>query len=354
VGTGIGAVSAQLSASARTSGALAAGSIAVLFLLRAIGDTTSASWLSWLSPLGWQTQLRAWSDPRGWLLLLDVLVAGVLVGAAVILRRRRDLGSGLLAERAGPATGSPRLGDALGLNLRIHAPALAVWSVGCAVMGALMAAIVPNIGSMLDDAGVREMFQRLGGIGAVQETLVSAFVSVGAVIVSCFAVSVVVHGGNDEHDGRTEQVLATATERSTAFLAVALVALGGVAWLLLVTGVAMGVGATGSEVSFGGTFAGAMVQLPAVAVVAGLALTGLAQGSRFAVTGWGVVVLFFAIGPVAELLGLPSWVADVSPYSHVPKVPAEPVDWMPLVLLSAIAAVLVAAAWWRYRERDIG
>src|SRR5262249_14976051 len=153
----------------------------------AVGDTTSATWLSWLSPFGWQTQLRAWSDPRGWVLLLDLLVAGALVGAALLLRDRRDLGSGLLAERAGPATGSPRLGDALSLNLRVHLPSLAVWTVGCAVMGALMAAIVPNIGSMLDDAGVREMFERLGGIGAVQETLVAAFVSVGAVIVSLFA-----------------------------------------------------------------------------------------------------------------------------------------------------------------------
>lgn len=354
VGTGIGAVSAQLSASARTSGAVAAATIAVLFLLRAVGDTTSATWLSWLSPLGWSTQLRAWSSPRWWLLLLDVLVALLLVVAAVQLRRRRDLGSGLLPERPGPATGSPRLGDALALNLRLHTPTLAVWTVSVAVMGALMAAIIPNIGSMLDDMGVRDMFERLGGIGALQQTLVAAFVSIGAVLVSCFAVSVVSHGGTDEHDGRTEEVLATATERSTAFLAVVVVTLGGVAWLLLVTGLAMGVGATGSEVGFLDCLEAALVQLPAVAVVAGLALLGLAQGSRFAVAGWGVVVVFFVIGPVAELLELPGWVAGLSPYSHVPKVPAEAIDWTPIGVLSAIAVVLVATAWWRYRERDIG
>ncbi|MFZ2012195.1 MAG: hypothetical protein WAV00_00040 [Nocardioides sp.] len=354
VATGIGAVSAQLSASARTSGAVAAATIAVLFLLRAIGDTTSASWLSWLSPLGWSTQLRAWSGPRGWLLLLDVMVAALLVVAAVQLRRRRDLGSGLLPERPGPATGSPRLADALALNLRLHTPTLAVWSVGVAVMGALMAAIIPNIGSMLDNVGARDMFERLGGIGALQETLVAAFVSVGAVVVSCFAVSVISHGGTDEHDGRTEEVLATATERSTAFLAVVVVAIGGVAWLLLMTGLAMGVGATGSQVSFGGCVAAALVQLPAVGVVAGLALLGLAQGARYAVGGWAVVVVFFVIGPVAELLKLPGWVAGLSPYSHVPKVPAEAMSWPPVLVLAAITIVLVGTAWWRYRERDIG
>jgi ABC-2 type transport system permease protein len=354
VGTGIGAVASQLSASARTCGAISTGAITVLFVLRAVGDTTSASWLSWLSPLGWATQLRAWSDPRGWLVLLDAAVAVVLVLAALALRRRRDLGSGLLPERPGPATGSPRLADALALNLRVHTAGLAVWTVGCAVMGALMAAIIPNIGSMLDSTGAREMFERLGGVGAVQETLVAAFVSIGAVGISCFAVAVVTHGGGEEHDGRTEEVLATATERSAAFLAVALVALVGAAWLLLVTGLAMGVGATGSAVSFGGTLAGALVQLPAVAVVGGLALLALASGSRYAGLGWAVVVAFFLVGPVAELLKLPTWVDGLSPYSHVPRVPAESFSWSPELVLTAIAATLVGAAWWRYRERDIG
>jgi len=354
VGVGIGAVCAQISASARTAGSIAAGSIAVLFVLRAVGDTTSAGWLSWLSPLGWSTRLRAWSDPRGWVLLLDVALAAVLLGIALGLRQRRDLGSGLVPERPGPATGSPRLADAFALDLRIHATSLAVWTLACAVMGALLAAIVPDIGSMLDSADARDLFERLGGAGALQETLVAAFVSVGAVIVSCFAVGVVSHGGAEEHDGRTEEVLATATERSTAFLAVCLVALGGAAWLMLVTGLAMAIGASGSQVSFGGIVGAALVQVPAVWVVAGLALVGLAQGSRYAVAGWGFVVASFVVGPVAELLGLPGWVAGLSPYSHVSKVPAEALSATPEVVLTVLAAFLVATAWWRYRERDIG
>jgi ABC-2 type transport system permease protein len=354
VGTGIGAVCAQLSASARTCGALAAATIAALFVIRALGDTTPAGWLSWVSPLGWSTQLRAWSDPRGWLLLLDLGLACALWWAAWVLRGRRDLGAGLIAERAGPATGSPRLSDAMALALRVQATTLVVWTVACAVMGVLMAAIVPNIGSMLDSVGARDMFERLGGVGALQETLVAAFVSVGAVAVSCFAVAVVSHGGAEEHDGRTEEVLATATERSTAFLAVGLVAMGGVLWLLVVTGLAMAVGASGSQVSFGGALAAGLVQTPAVWVVTALALVGLSLGSRYAVAGWAFVVLFFVVGPVAELLALPGWVAGLSPYSHVPRVPAESLRLAPELSLLAIALVLSALAWWRYRERDIG
>jgi ABC-2 type transport system permease protein len=57
---------------------------------------------------------------------------------------------------------------------------------------------------------------------------------------------------------------------------------------------------------------------------------------------------------VAELLKLPGWVAGLSPYSHVPKVPADPFSVGPLLALTAAAAVVLATAWWRYRERDIG
>ncbi len=229
-----------------------------------------------------------------------------------------------------------------------------LWSVACAVMGLLMAAIIPGAESMLDSAGARDYIERLGGVGALQETLVAALVSVLAIIVSCFAVTVVTHGGVEEHDGRTEEVLATATGRSTTFLAVGLVALGGAAWLLFVTGLGMAIGAVGTAVSFGGVLAASLVQIPAVWVVGALALLGLAQGSRWAVAGWVVLVAFFLVGPLAELLQLPRWVADLSPYSHVSKVPAESLALGPELVLTALAAAVVGAAWWRYRTRDIG
>ncbi len=125
VGTGIGAVSAQLSADARTCGAVAAGVVAVLFGLRALGDTTVGR----LAGLALAVRLvdagcAPGPDPAAWVLLLDLALALALAVAALVLRARRDLGAGLLADRPGPATGSPRLADALALNLEVHATSL--------------------------------------------------------------------------------------------------------------------------------------------------------------------------------------------------------------------------------------
>ncbi len=296
--TGIGlvaaaltAVACQLSASSRTCAAIAGGALGVLFLVRAVGDT-SASWLSWLSPFGWGTQLHAWADPRWWVLLLYGLAFVALVALAQVLRGRRDLGSGMLAARPGPETGSPRLSDAVALSIRLHGPMLLGWTVALAVLGLVLGSIAPNIGSMLDSPAARDMMTRLGGQGALEDTLVAAELSMIAVVVSCFGIAVVGHGGADEHDGRTEEVLATATSRSTMFAATLVVALVGASWLLLVSGVAvaLGVGTASGDPgdTFGHLVPAALAQAPAVWLVTAIAVAAYSLRSRWAVLGLGL------------------------------------------------------------------
>ena len=358
VAAGLAAVACQLSASSRTCGAIAAAALGVLFLLRVIGDTTSLSGLSWLSPFGWGTQLRAWSDPRWWVLLLYVVTAAVLVGLAHVLRAHRDLGSGLVAPRPGPATGSPRLADAVALAIRLNGPTVLTWTAAMAVLGLVMGAIAPNIGDALDSSGAREMIQRLGGKGAVQDTLLAAELSIMAVVVTCFAVSVVGHGGSDEHDGRTEQVLATATSRGRSYAALLVVAVLGAAWLLLVTGLAVtvGFGAAAGDLgeAFGRVLPAALVQAPAVWLVTALSVTAYAWRSRWAVAGWIFVVGFLTVGQLGELLRLPQWVIDLSPYVHVPRMPVESFEATPVLVMSALAVALLGVGWLGYRSRDIG
>jgi ABC-2 type transport system permease protein len=76
--------------------------------------------------------------------------------------------------------------------------------------------------------------------------------------------------------------------------------------------------------------------------------------SRWAVLGWGVVVLFATLGQIGELLGLPQWVLDLSPYSHAPRMPLADFETGPAIVLCLVAAALLAASWARYRSRDIG
>ena len=354
VAVGITALACQLSASARTCAGLAAAAFAVLFVLRAIGDTTSATAVGWLSPFGWNTRLRAYSEPRWWVLLLYVLTAAALVQAARVVRDRRDLGAGVLAARPGPATGSPRLRDAFALSVRVHRPLLLWWTAAVAVYGLVFGALAPGLRN-LDSGQVHDMFRRIGGQGAFEDLLIAAVAGVLGLVVTCFGITVLGHSGSDEQDGRTEQVLATATSRSQVFVAATVTAVVGATWLLLVAGASLAIG-VGNDTgdSFGTLVSSSVVQAPAVWAVLGVAAVLLALRSRWAVLGWGALVLFATLGLIGELLGLPDWALQLSPYTHVAKVPSETFTWGPALVLTAVAAVLLVGAWARFRTRDIG
>ena len=124
------------------------------------------------------------------------------------------------------------------------------------------------------------------------------------------------------------------------------------------TGVAVAVGYGGAAGDFGGTFGrivpAALAQAPAVWLVTALAVAAYTLRSRWAVLGWAFLVGFLTLGQLGELLRLPQWLIDVSPYVHVPKMPVESFAPGSSLVLTALAAAVLAAAWLRYRSRDIG
>ena len=64
--------------------------------------------------------------------------------------------------------------------------------------------------------------------------------------------------------------------------------------------------------------------------------------------------MFLTFGQLGELLRLPQWVIDLSPYVHVPRMPVESFTAGPSLVLSALAAALLVGSWLRFRVRDIG
>ena len=108
----VGAVTAQVTESARTANGLGAAVLAAAYLLRAVGDATgvdTSTWLSWLSPIGWAQQVRPFAGDRWWVLSY---LRGVR-GAGVAGRRTRWWPGVITAPacwRSGPAGRAPRRG----------------------------------------------------------------------------------------------------------------------------------------------------------------------------------------------------------------------------------------------------
>jgi len=97
-----------------------------------------------------------------------------------------------------------------------------------------------------------------------------------------------------------------------------------------------------------------VVYLPAILLTAALAVLLFGVLPRAAAAAWAVVAFAFIVGWLGGLLDLPQWGEDLSPFTHVPGVPAESVTATPLLVLSLLTVLGVALGWAGFRRRDIG
>lgn len=361
--TGIAAVAAQLSVSARAARGIALAVLGMAFVLRGVGDSAGASgpsWLSWASPLAWIQLARPFAAARPWVLVLPLTLAAAGTALAFAVAGRRDLGAGLLADRPGRASASAFLRDPFGLAWRLQRGALAGWAVGYVFLFTICGAAAKGIGQLFGTSSALEReFTRIGGQAAITNAYLAALMLLAGLAAAGYAVSVILALRAEETGGAAELVLATAAGRIRWALSHIAVAVGGAAVLLAVAGVATGLG-YGLRIGSAGTWAAtmtgaALAQLPPVLVVAGVAVAVFGLWPRACVpaawTALGLVVVIDLFGPALQLS---HWVLDISPFTHAPRLPGGPVSAAPLAWLCAVALALSAAGLAGLRRRDIG
>ncbi|HEX5496264.1 MAG TPA: ABC transporter permease [Mycobacteriales bacterium] len=362
----VAAVTAQLTGSARAANGIAAGALGAAYLLRAVGDAAGPggpSWLSWLSPVGWIEQSRAFAGERWWVFGPVAALVAVCLGGSAALAGRRDTGAGLFAERPGPAGGAPRLAGPFALAWRLHRGTLAGWSIGFAVLGVLLGSIASGIGDLVDGSPqVERAVARLGGQGGGSGDIVDAYlaesIGVAGLIAAAYAIQAALRLRAEETAQRAEPVLATPVGRIRWACGHLLFAGAGSAVPLLAVGLGAGVahglrtGDLGTQVP---RLAGAaLVQLPAVWVLAGIAVAAFGLVPQATVAGWAALAACVLVGQLGPVLRLDQWALDVSPFTHLPKLPGGTVAAAPVLVLVGLAAALVLAGLVGLRRRDVG
>lgn len=137
----VAALAAQVFERSRAAVGTAAIVLGISYVLRFVADGSGQFWLKWLTPTGWSHLVRPFADERWWVLGLSVSTTLVGAGAAYVLVARRDLGSGLLPDRLGPATG-PGLRGPLALAWRLQRGLLLGWIIGLGAAGVLLGGLV--------------------------------------------------------------------------------------------------------------------------------------------------------------------------------------------------------------------
>jgi ABC-2 type transport system permease protein len=365
---GVAAVTVQLSSTTRGASGLAAAVLGLAFVVSGVGnmlghvDATGlrlvSAWPAWLSPLGWGEQMRPFGGDNWWPLALFVLAFVVLVGGAAMLSTRRDVGSGILAQRPGDAEASPRLLSPFGLVWRLQRSALLGWTVAMAGFGLVFGAISDEMKDLSGTAA--DWYARMGGSDYVLDAYRASIIEMAGMAVAIYTVQILLRMRAEEADGRLESVLAASVSRPRWIWSHLLNAGLGALLLLLCFTVSMGLGAAAAlgdiSAQVPALIGAGLVQLPAILLIAGVvvALTGLLPRAASALS-WTLLLSAILLGPMfgAATLQLPAWAQDASPFTHTPKLPGAELAALPILGLISISAALVAAGLAFFRRRNL-
>jgi ABC-2 type transport system permease protein len=351
----VATLTSQLAVHGRGAIGLALAVLGVAFAVRALGDVRESS-VVWFSPMAWPQQVLAFDADRWWPLALTLLAAAVLVLAAARLLAGRDVGAGILPTRAGVPEASPALAGPVALAARLQRGSVLGWGVGTLLLGVTFGSMSQELQTMVENNPVfAEYFAATGA------SLVDSFFATAMLIISlaggAFAVASALRLRSEETAGRAELMLTTGLTRHRWLLGGLLVTALGSVTVVLAGGVGVGVAyalTIGDVTQVGRLVAASAVYVPAALLLGGLAALLVGWLPRAVAVAWGALAFCFVIGWLGGLLQPPDWVSNLSPYSHVPQVPAEAVQAAPLVTLSALTVATVALAVVGLRRRDIG
>ncbi|MFJ3546507.1 ABC transporter permease [Streptomyces rubiginosohelvolus] len=352
---GVAAITAQLTAHTRGASGLALATIGVAYVLRASGDVGNDA-LSWLSPIGWIQRTYVFVDDRWWPLALCLLLAAAAAAYGFVLSTRRDVGAGLRPARLGRRTASDALTRPFGFALRLHRATLLGFAAGLCLMGVMYGSILGEAADMVESVEqLQEALKDIGG-ATVAESFASMVMVVVAVVAAVYVVMAALRPRAEENAGRAEPLLATGLSRNRWLGSHVAVALTGGTALLVLAGLCFGV--SGAASAGDGSLVleltlAAAAYAPALWVTVGVAVLLFGWFPRAGAVAWIVPVYAFLVGYLGPILQLPDGLTNLSPFGHVPQLPAAGMTWTPLLALTAVAAGLIALGLAGFRRRDL-
>ncbi|MRX43144.1 ABC transporter permease [Agromyces kandeliae] len=356
----IGLVAAQLFRTSRSANALSVSLVLAAYLVRGLGDALgeasddglvrTAAWPSWLSPIGWAQRTEPFAANDLAPLLLSVGLAAVLIGLVFMFQSARDSGASLLPGRAGRATAGPMLRGNVGLAWRLNVGAIASWAVGAVLAGALATTLTPLVDQIGTDApAIADTLRQVAGPSAsLEEAFTVTFFSMVGILAAAAALQAVMRARQEEAHGSAEPVLAAPVPRRAWLGGYALVgALAIVLILVLAAGGALlgSLAADDPAASAENALKSALAQAPAALVFLGLGLLVFVLAPRLTIpVGWALLAAGAFFGIFGEILGLPDWVHDLSPFAHAPLPVGGEVDWTGGFWMLGVSAAAVALA----------
>ncbi|THV35625.1 ABC transporter permease [Glycomyces buryatensis] len=350
------AVAAQLAAYQSSANGLGFAALGATVLLAAIGNAQE-NWVTWLSPVGWsQLTFVSTPDQRWWPLALTLGVGAIALWVAFALVTHRDFGAGMLPYRPGRAEAKPGLGSAGALTFRLTRGLMWAGVISLVLLAAAYGSIVGSADDMLSGLSEDQQAVLNQGGASMEENFASTIAAIDGLFAALFGLLVVGRARKEETGGRGELLASGPVARSgwpgsylPAALVVATVATAAGGLILGLTGAA----STGDGAFFGKLLGASLIQLPAIWVLTAFAFTMYAWLPRAGWLRWIAWIYAFVVAYYGELLELSSGAQGISPFYHVSAYPAQDIDWLALIVLTVVAALIAAIGYLGVRRRNL-
>jgi ABC-2 type transport system permease protein len=275
------------------------------------------------------------------------------VAAAYAVFDRRDFAAGILQAQPGPDRARDGMVGALGFAWHLQRPTALAWLVGMFLLGLTFGTFGEDV-SILGDSDLTDVF------APDPDALVDSFYAVMAILVAliggAFTVSSALRPRSEEDDRRVEALLATGLPRRHWLLGHLTVTTLVTVILLALTGAGMGLSfaaLTGDWPALWRLTGAVLAVAPGVLLLGGVAVLLYGLAMRWAGLAWLLLVFYVVVLLFGELLRFPQWLRDLSPFTHFALVPAQPIAWVPFLVVLALALTAGAVGVLAFLRRDL-
>lgn len=345
----------QLTGNNRTAMGMSFFFMLFLYVLRALGDVGNEV-LSLISPLGLILRTENFVYDYFWPIIVLKIITIIVILIALYINSKRDLGSGVFAERAGRRHAGPLLRGPLSLALKLLKTSIIIWAFTIFLLAAMYGSVFGDLeGYIQSSEMLKAIFDQSNGASFTEQFTV-LLIAIMSLIGSIPILNFILRLSTEEKSGMMENVLTKATSRNAqmaSYLSIAIV--NSVLYQIIS---AYGFWIVGSAVMPNITplkdfVIAALLYLPAIWVLIGLSclLIGLVPkltSLAYIYLGYSFIAVYF--GTIA---GFPEWIRKLTPYGYVSGHPLEEINWTNQAVLLVIFVLLTIIGFISYRKRDL-
>jgi ABC-2 type transport system permease protein len=355
----VGALASQLMPTRSRAAGVSTAIFGVSYILKAIGDVTSAHWVLWFTPLGWIEKTQPLSNSHPVWLLLVFGFGLILAVLTVFYAGRRDLGGSTFADKDSAKPHNRLLNSAIGVVVRLTRITSLSWLAAIGAMSIIYGSLTKSMAQTFDQSTTaKHLINKL----AHQGHLAGALAFLGIVfllqmtVMMCYAASSANAVRSEEAEGYLDNLLVRPVSRLRWLLGRLGLILGVIVLGSFIAGAAVWLSTINQNlgVSFSSLMQAAANTAVPVLFILGVGIFAFGIHPRFtSFLAYGLIAWSFMIDMLSSGININHWILDTSILNHMVFAPASSPNWSVNIIMIGIALVLGVIGITGFNQRDL-